>query len=148
MILTILNLIVFFRVRRRKKEIKRKRGARSVGKMKAEARRKKCIGDKKYAKVEQWRKDTQGPMLSNKGWCQPDGEYFPAGAIPQQQSSPSETLIEMTNGNKHFTEVDEASNMTVVHVDQEDDGSIISVPTNLTKKKVSKRREKRRRSRV
>lgn len=124
LILTILNLIVFFRVRRRKKEIKRKRGARSVGKMKAEARRKKCIGDKKYAKVEQWRKDTQGPMLSNKGWCQLDGEYFPAGAIPQQQSNLSETLIEMSNGNKHFTEVDEASNITVVHVDQEDDGSI------------------------
>ena len=127
LILTILNLVVFSRFRRRKKEIKRKREARSAGKMKGEARRKKCIGDKKYAKVElQWRKDTQEPMLSSKGWCQPDGEYFPAGAIPQQQSNsinPSETLIEMSNGN-NFTEVDEASDMNEVQVDQEDDGTI------------------------
>ena len=78
--------------------------------MKAEARRKKCIGDKKYAKVEQWKKDTQ----------EPDGKYFPAGAIPHQQSNPSETLIEMSSGNKNFTEVDEASDMN----DQEDNGII------------------------
>ena len=63
-------------------------------------------------------------MLSSKGWCLPDEKYFPAGAIPQQQSNPSETLIEMSSGNKNFTEVDEASDMNDVHVDQEDDGII------------------------
>jgi len=126
-ILTILNPVVFFRVRRRKREIKRKREARRAGEMK-EARREKRIGDKKYAKVERWRNDAQQePMLSNNGWCQPDGKYFPAGAIPQQQnnpSNPSGTLIEMSNGNKNLNEVDEANGMYDVHVDQEDDGTI------------------------
>ena len=117
LILTVLNLVVFFRVRRRKREIKRKREVTSAGKMK-EARRKKRIGDKKYAKVEKWRNDGQEPMLSSNG--------FPAGAVPQQQSNSSnlcETL--MSNGNqKNFNEVDDASDSYEVRVDQEDDGTI------------------------
>ena len=119
LILTILNLVVFFRFRRRKREIKRRREATRAGKLK-EARRKKRIGDKKYAKVEQWRNDSQRPILSSNSWCQPAGKYFPAGAIPQQRSTssnPSETLIEMS------TEVDKVSDSYDVHVDQEDDES-------------------------
>lgn len=52
LILMILNFIVFFWVRWRKKEIKGKWGVRSVGKMKVEVCWKKCIGDKKYVRVE------------------------------------------------------------------------------------------------
>ena len=125
-ILTIVNLVVFCRVRRRKREIKRKREARRAGKMK-EANQKKRIGDKKYTKVEHWRNNAQQePMLSINGWCQPDGKSIPAGAIAQQQnnsSNPSETLIEMSKGNKNLNDADETNGMYDVHVNQEDDGT-------------------------
>lgn len=125
-ILMIVNLVVFFRVRWRKREIRRKREARRVGKMK-EASQKKRIGDKKYTKDEHWQNNAQQePVLSRNGWCQPDEKCIPAGAIPQQQnnsSNPSETLTEISNGNENLNDADETSGMYDVNIDQEDDGT-------------------------
>ena len=127
LILTILNLVVFLRFRRRKREIKRKREAMRAGRMR-EAHRKRRIEDNKHVKIEQWRTDdAQEPMLSNNGWCQPGGKHFPAGAIPHQQSNssnPSETLVEVSDETKIFNEVDKANDSCDVHVDQEDGGNI------------------------
>lgn len=121
-ILTILNLVVFLRFRRRKREIKRKREAMRAGRMR-EAHRKSRIEDNKHVKTEKCRSDAQEPN----GWCQPGGKYFPAGAIPHQQSNssnPSETLLEVSDETKIFNEVDEANDSYDVHVDQEDGGNI------------------------
>lgn len=125
-ILTILNLVVFLRFRRRKREIRRKREAMGAGRMR-EAHRKRRIEDNKHVKTEMYRNDAQEPMLSNNGWCQPGGKHFPAGAIPHQQSNtsnPSETMLEVSNETKIFNEVDEANDSYDVHVDQEDGGNI------------------------
>ncbi|KAL9988715.1 hypothetical protein ACROYT_G003193 [Oculina patagonica] len=109
LILMILNLVILCRVRRRKKEItRRKREVRKAGKIKVR-RQKKRIRDVRNDKVVQFT-DEVHEMLSNKS-CGPGGENFAA-----ERSNP-ETLTEMS------TETNKDSDASEVDVDEEDASS-------------------------
>ena len=105
LILTIVNLVIFCRVRRRKKELtRRKREARRAGRMKGRRQRKRKE-DVKNAEVQQLTEEAQ--EMRSSIICEPGGD-----ATNQQQgtSSNPETLIEMS------TETNEGSGGSDVDV--------------------------------
>ena len=120
LILTIVNLVVFFRVRRRKKElIRRKREARRAGRMK-ERRQRKRNGDVKNAEVEQLTEEAQ-EKLSQKSYesTGPGGEDFAVETNKQRRTSSNyETSIEIS------AETNEGSGSSDVDVDDKDQSAL------------------------
>ena len=96
LILTIVNLVIFCRVRRRKKELTRcKREVMRAGRMKVQ-RQTKRVMDVKAVEAEQFTEKAQ-EMLSSRR-CEPGGEDFSVETNQQQRTSsnPPETMIEMS----------------------------------------------------
>ncbi|KAL9988663.1 hypothetical protein ACROYT_G003135 [Oculina patagonica] len=122
LILMILNLVIFCRVKRRKKEIaRRKRETTRAGKMKVR-RQKKRIRDVRNDKVVQFT-DEAREMLSSKS-SEPGGEVFAA------ESSNTETFIEMS------TESNKGSDTSDVAVGEEDassstDQSVVEIAVDI-----------------
>ena len=92
--LTILNLVIYYRVRRIKKEITRKQKVRKAGRMKVHRQRKRNGDHAKNAEAQQLT-DEAREMLSSKS-CEPGGVF------PQQMSTRTKTF----NGGSDSGDVD------------------------------------------